>query len=150
MTTYNGAEESMIDLWVQNRLTSHSAFNSLYTGLTGKVFNRLAYGNPTYPYIVFQAQSPPEVIRGVGLAEVMVSTIYVVKAIAQCNTYEPLAGVAAEIRSAMVTPASSTVPGGIGEVFMCRYERQFTMVETEQGTQFRHMGGEFLIQAQAA
>jgi hypothetical protein len=148
VTDYHGAEEALIDEWVRLKLTNHTAFNVLFTGLTGRVFNRYAPSGTTYPYIIFQAQTPPDVVRGVGDAEVMVDTIYIVKAVAQADSFAPLANVAAAIRTAMVYPNGDSLTGG--SIFTSRYEKQFSMVEPEATKQYRHLGGEFRIQAQAS
>lgn len=149
--TYNGAEQAMIDVWVEDKLTSHAAFNSLGFGtLTDRVFNAWAPDGTQFPYIIFQAQSPPEVVRGVGDAEVMVSTIYVVKAVAQGSNFNTIAPVAGEIRTALVTPNGEAITGSIGTIFTCFYEKQVSMTQPVATQQFRHLGGEFTIQAQPA
>lgn len=150
MTGFKGAEEAMIDRWVKSRLNAHTAFNVISAGLATRVFNRLAPAAASYPFIVFQAQSPPMVIRGVGPAEVMVDTIYVVKAIAQGNDFDALAPVASAIRDALLSDNGEAITGAIGTIFTCRYERAFSLTEADQDNQFRHLGGEFRIQAQAA
>lgn len=150
MTDYNGSEEAMCDKWVKFRLNGHSAFDAISAGLSGRVYNRIAPATTKYPYIVFQAQTPPRVVRGVGDAEVMVDTLYVVKAIAQGTDFEALAPVATAIRTALVAANGEAIPDGAGSVFTCRFEQSFSMVESEQSQQFRHLGGEFRIQAQAA
>lgn len=150
MTDFHGAEEAMVDTWVRSKLEAHAAFDTISPGLTGRIHNRLAPEGTDFPYIVFQAQTPPEVVRGVGFEEVMVDTIYIVKAIAQGTDFLALAPVASAIRTALTSPNGETVTTGIGTVFTSRYERSFSMVENEQTKQFRHLGGEFRIQAQAA
>lgn len=148
MTDYNGSEEAFVDEWVRQKLTGYTPFDSLYTGLTERVFDRYAPAGTTYPFIIFQALTSPSVVRGVGDAEVMVDTIYVVKAVAQADTFAPLASVAAGIRSALVYPNGDTITGGV--IFTSRYEKQFSMVEAEATEKYRHLGGEFRIQAQAS
>lgn len=148
--SYKGAEEALNDLWVEEKLTQHAPFDTISAGLTGRVFNRVAPATAEFPYIVYQSQTPPNVVRGVGDAEVMVDTIYIVKAIAQGSDYSALVPVANAIRTALVSANGEVITGAVGTVFTCQYERGFSLVENEQTKQFRHLGGEFRIQAQAA
>lgn len=146
--SYKGAETQMINLWVAARLAAHTDFNTISTGLTDRIFLDLAPDGTPYPFIVFQQQSAPEVVRGVGPEEVMVDTVYVVKAIAQGTSFEHLAPVAAGIRAALHEPTGETVTDGV--ILMSRFERGFSMKEDESTKQFRHLGGEYRIQAQAS
>ena len=150
--SYVGAESTMIDIWIENRLkTVHaSVLNALSTGLAQRVFSDLAAPDAIYPYIVYQQQVQPEVVRGVGSAEVMVDTIYIVKAIAQGTSDSALAPVAAAIHNALVSNNGEVIIGGIGTIFTCHRKSQFKLVTAEQGSQFRHLGGAYRIQAQAA
>jgi hypothetical protein len=118
--------------------------------LSTRVFNEVAGDDASYPFIVYQCQDPPEVVRGVGSAEVMVDTIYIVKAIAQGTSDVVLAPVASAIRDALVSNNGEEIVGGIGTIFTCHYLRQFRMSTVEQGSQFRHLGGAYRIQARAA
>ena len=146
--TYKGAEIVMISQWIKDRLEAYTDLDTISTGLTSRVFDDVAPSGATYPFIVYQVQSAPEVVRGVGSEEVMVDTVYVVKAIAQGTDSSALAPVAEAIRTALHEPTGEAVFGG--NILMCRYERSFSMKEVESTKQFRHLGGEFRIQAQAS
>jgi hypothetical protein len=146
--SYIGAEEALLDRWVESKLGAYTAFNTISPGLTSRIYNRVAPVKIPFPYIVYQTQSPPTVVRGVGPAEVMVDTMYIVKGVAQGPNYEELADVASGIRTAMVYPNGELTPGGA--IFTSRYEMQFSMTEVEGTQQWRHLGGQFRIQAQAS
>lgn len=138
----------MIDTWVEAKLTGYTAFDGISAGLTGRIYNAYAPPDALYPFIIFQVQSPADIVRGVGTAEVLADTLYVVKAIAQGTDFSALAPVAEGIRSALVESNGVAVTGG--HIYVCRYERQFSMTEAENTKQYRHLGGEYRIQARAS
>lgn len=145
--TFQGSEQAMVDKWIKDRLSAHLPFNVISPGLTTRIFSDYAPADALYPFIIFQVASPARDVRGVGVVRVMVDTIYIVKAVAQVASYDPLAPVAKEIDVAMTSPNVSTV--GDGFVLSSMREEQFSMVEVEDGKQYRHLGGSFKIQAQS-
>lgn len=148
--TYLGAEVALVDDFVTGRFAQASivtALNAISAGLATRIYGDLAPTDAVYPFIVFQCQSPPRDIRGVGVVRVMVDTLYVVKAVAQTTSYAPLVGVAKVIDQAMTAP--DVVAVGDGFVLSSVREDQFQLVEVDSGKQFRHLGGQFRIQAQA-
>lgn len=147
-TIYLGAEQALVSLWVAGRLaTKAAALNAISLGLSGRIYEDFAPEDAAYPFIIFQCQSPPRDIRGVGVTRVMVDTLYIVKAVAQVLSYAPLAPVAAVIDEAMT--AASGSPVSDGNVFASVRQEQFAMVEIDSGKQYRHFGGQYQIQAQA-
>lgn len=147
MTTFVGAEQAMVDLWVLARLQGQAAaLDDIDAGLSTRIFQDYAPEGTKYPFIIWQCQDPPRAVRGVGVFVVMVDTLYVVKAVSQVDSYAPLAPIAKVIDSAMTTSTGSAVEDGF--VLTSVRDRQFALVERGQGTQFRHFGGEYSIQAQ--
>lgn len=140
-----GAEQDVIDRWVEARLEAHTDFNTAYAGLTDRIFDRYAPTGTPYPFIVYQDQSPVRDIRGVGTARVMVESLYIVKVIAQVKTYAPLRVVAHEIDQAMTVGESEAIADGV--LITSIRQEGFGMVEVEDGKQYRHLGGMFRIQA---
>lgn len=150
MSTYTGAEQVLVDIWVQDQLESKAAeLDAIATGLSTRIFQNFAPEGTPYPFIVWQCQDPPRDVRGVGTFRVMIDTLYLVKAVFQGTSYIPLAPIARVIDDAM-TSASGSAVGGDGLVLASVREQQFAMTEVESGIQFRHFGGEYKIQAQAA
>lgn len=148
MGTYTGAEVALVGQWIEDRFAEKAAeLESISVGLSGRVYEDIAPPDAPYPFIVYQCQVPPRDIRGVGVTRVMVDTLYVVKAVAQTNSYATLAPVASVIDSAMTSEAGSAV--GDGLVLAAVREEQFQMIDVDSGTQFRHLGGEYKIHAQA-
>lgn len=149
MSTYVGAEQAMVDLWVESRFADPliaADLEAIATGLSERLFPDFAPKGTPYPFIIYQCQDAPRVIRGVGTFAVMVDTLYVVKAVSQVDSYAPLAPIARVIDAAMTSSTGSAVEDGF--VLTSVRDRQFALVEVDQGTQFRHFGGEYSIQAQ--
>lgn len=117
------------------------------TGLSTRVFEDFApQGYATYPFIIVQCQTPPRDIRGVGVSRVMVDTLFIVKAVAQVDSYAPLAPIVRVFDTALTSPTGGAVADGF--VFTSVREEQFAMVEIDSGKQYRHFGGLYTIQAQ--
>lgn len=149
MGAYAGAEQVLTDLYVQARLALPAVTNELEaisTGLSTRVYEDVAPHDALMPFIVWQCQSPPRDIRGVGVFRVMVDTLYVVKAVSQGTSYAPLAPVVAAIDRAMTNAEGSAVEDGL--VLTSVRNDQFSLREVAEGTEFRHLGGEYRIQAQ--
>ena len=146
--TYLGSEQQLVNLWLEARFAANAAaLNAINAGLSSRIFPDFAPFNAAYPFIVYQAQSPPRDVRGVGAIRLLVDTLYVVKAVAQVDTYAPLAPVATLIDSIMIMAAPQAVSDGT--VLCSTREDQFSLVEVNEGKQFRHLGGSYRILAQA-
>lgn len=146
---YLGAELVLFDLWIEQQLATKAVeLDAIAPGLSTRVFSDVAPPGTLYPFIVFQCQDPPRDVRGVGVSRVMVDTLYVVKAVSQTTTYAPLAPIAKVIDAAMTSSAGSAVEDGL--VLASVRDNQFALTEIENGTQYRHLGGAYKMQAQAA
>lgn len=147
--SYLGAESVLCDDWIVQQLaTVATDLNALYAGLASRIYVDVAPDDVAWPVIVFQCQTPPRDIRGVGVSRVMVDTLYVVKAIAQSDTYAPLRDVARVIDAAMTQAAPSAINDGL--VLSSIRQNEFRLATQEKGSQYRHLGGEFQMYAQAA
>ena len=147
MGTYAGAEQALTDKWAHERITAMAAaLDDIDTGLSARVYDYFAPKTAKYPFIIVQCQQPPRDVRGVGISRVMVDTLYVVKAVAQTETWDDLKDIAHVIDLAMTSAEGSAVADGL--VFTAVREDQFSLVEVESGTQFRHLGGAYKMQAQ--
>lgn len=144
---YLGAEQALVDQWVEGQLLAAAAdFDAIEPGLSQRIYLDSAPFDALYPFVIYQCSSPPRDVRGVGVSRVLVDTLYIVKAVAQVQTYVPLAPIASVIDAAMTSPAGSSLLGGA--VFASVRDDQFAMVEIDSGTQYRHFGGQYRIQAQ--
>lgn len=148
MGVFTGAEQVMVSEWVRAQLLLKTAeLEAIDTGLSSRIYEDFAPKGAKYPFIIYQCQDPPRDVRGVGVSRVMVDTLYVVKAVAQVDSYAPLGGIAAVIDSALTSSTGGAVMDG--NVFTSIRDEQFALVEVESGTQYRHFGGVFKIQAGA-
>ena len=144
-----GAEQVLCDNAVEAMIAAKAAdLEAINTGLSQRVYEGVAPDGTPYPFVIYQCLTPPRDIRGVGTFRQMVDTLYLVKAVAQGSSYAPLAPVARVLDAAMTAPEGVVVDGGA--VFTSVREQQHSRVTVEQGTQFRHFGGEYKMQAQAA
>lgn len=150
MTVYTGAESTLVDDWIRLALgTTHAAdLDAISPGLSTRVFLDFAPETTPYPFIIFQALTPPRDVRGVGIIRVMVDTLYLVKAVAQGTNYDALRPVVTVIDRALTKGDPVDMAGGI--MLVSTRTSEFRLVEIENGKQFRHLGGEYRIQAQAA
>lgn len=140
-----GAESVMIDQWIESTLLNSSAVTNI---VNDRVYLDLAPAEAEYPFVVYQAISPPRTIRGLGVEHWMVDGNWQVKGTCRGDAYLPIAPLAAAIHAALVTNETDVVAGGM--VFTCTFERQVMHGEPKGQVQFRHLGGEYRIQAQAS
>jgi hypothetical protein len=148
MNTFLGAEQVLVDTWIEMRLAAVAQdLEDIAPGLSQRIYPDLAPADAPYPVIVYQCQSPPRDVRGVGAVRVMVDTIYVVKAVAQQVSYVPMAPLARVIDGAMT--ASVPTPVVDGFVLASVRNQQFSLTEVANGKQVRNLGGEYRIHAQA-
>lgn len=147
MGTYAGNELVLVNTWVEARLATRAAqLEAISIGLSTRIYYELAPAGVKEPFIVYQCQSPPRDVRGVGLQTVMVDTIYIVKATAQTASYANLGPVAKEINVAMTSDTGSAV--GDGAVFTSSRNNVFAQRDPGSGVPILHLGGEYHIQAQ--
>lgn len=140
-----GAESVMIDEWIKDTLSNDPTVSGI---AVGGVHLDLAPPDVQYPFIVYQAIEPPRVIRGLGVEHWMVDGTWQVKGTARGVEYLPIAPLAHAIHDALVTGDTDAVSDGY--IFTCTFERQVMHGEPKGQVQFRHLGGEYRIQAQAS
>lgn len=148
----HGAETVLADRWIKSTLLADPGVAAL-AGI--RVYEGFAPEPPdgletVWPVVIFSHEYSPDVI-GVGNVRVMVDGTWIIKAVAQTDSYDgTLARVAAAIDTALVTPAG-TVAATVedGAVLNCRRVETFRMTEVEGGLQWRHLGGRYRIVVQA-
>lgn len=95
---------------------------------------------PTFPFVLFQLQAPGADVRGVGPARVMAQALYLVRGVAQANSFGGTLKSIADRIDVLLQAASGTVSGGV--VVSCVREQPFALPETGPGgLQYRHLGG---------
>lgn len=136
-----GAETALTDQWVEATLLAHAPLTAF---VSTRVYPDLAPPDITMPFVVYQEQSSDDV-RGVGPTNILTTTVYVVKAIAQGSNFDALQPVAEAIYGALHN-ASGTITGG--RVLTCLRDQPFRLTEFTDGKTYRHLGGRFSIQVQ--
>lgn len=144
-----GAESILIDQWMTDTLTGAPAVTSI---VNDRIFDRfMASGQDMWPVIIWQSQSPPRDITTANGARFIVEALYLVKAVAQVESYTKLAPLVSAIDVALTGPTDGGVCAVLptGVILTCIRDSAFESVEVSDGKQYRHLGGLYRIQAHA-
>lgn len=136
-------EIGRVETWLFDTLSGDSDLDAEVNGY----FSEVASGDPEYPIVVWRLLTPTDV-RGVGAARVMIRADYVVVAIESFSSggsYAPLKTAADRI-DAVLHGQDGTADDGT--IFSCTRREPFASTFTDQGIQYRELGGRFRIQAQ--
>jgi len=113
-----------------------------------RVWSDVAPQGAPFPYIITQAQSAVDVVA-IGPYRIMVDTQYLVKGIAQGQTYSAiLQQIANRIDALIHAQRADTVAGG-GRIVSCVRQRPFRLTEATNGVQYRQLGGIYEINVQS-
>lgn len=140
-------EIGRVEAWLFDTLSNDPALGA---EVVGGFFSEVASGlNPDedYPIVVWRLLTPTDV-RGVGAARVMIRADYVVVAIdafSAAGSYSTI-GTAADRIDAVLHGKDGTADDGT--IFSCTRREPFASTLTDQGIQYRELGGVFRIQAQ--
>jgi hypothetical protein len=135
-------EITTVNAWLYSVLSGDPALQGL---IGNRIYEQPAPEEAEYPMIVFQAQAPADVNSLQGY-RVMSGGVWLVRAVGECTSYEPLREIADRI-DALLHKASGEAPG-MGTVLSCVREAPFAMVETDNERQYRHLGGLYRVLAQ--
>ena len=138
------SEPNIAAAWLYSTL----AGDVTLAGLVGtRIYEDIRPANvSTFPYIVFQLQSPGSDLMVVGTARVWVPLLYTVRGIAQGRSYGGnLASIADRI-DALLHGKQADVSGGRVQSYR---ERPFRLPERTSEIDYRHLGGEYRILTQA-
>lgn len=128
--------------WAESALLA----NSTVTDAVGdRIYEDRAPDDAEYPFIVYSLASSNDVL-GLGTQRVMASTILTVKVVAEA-TRAVMKPLAAAMADALTLASGATTPDG--SVFAAVRQSEIGYTENVNGRNIRHMGGEFLIQAQS-
>lgn len=138
-------ETTRADEWIRSVLVA----DTTVAGAVSGVFGDLAPEGATFPYVLFQFQGGADV-RGSGPTRIMVSGLWVVRAVAQQSTYLGVLQTVAD-RVDVLMQATSGAAGSDGQVFSSVREQPFRMTEVlDGGEQVRHLGGIYRLLVQVA
>lgn len=136
-------ETFAVEKWLKETLAADSLLTALvgthtYSGVRAK-------GSPL-PCVVYQLQAPGNDMVMMGGVRVWANMLYLVRGIAEQPGYGgKLLAIADRIDAALHKGSGSNVNGVI---YTCVRERPFQLrEETRDGSEFRHLGGLYRIQA---
>lgn len=123
--------------WLYGRLIGGSVASRVAEGVAPSTWST--------PFIVFQVQSPGTDRGVLNAGRVWLDPLYLVRAIAPVQSWTTLTPIADEIDAAL-HGASGSVSGAL--VRGCVRESAFSLIETINGTEYRHLGGLYRVTVQ--
>lgn len=139
------AETWVADSWLFGVLSGDVPLMALATG------GVYAHNNPSrtvaFPYVLFQQQAAGADVRGVGPVRIMAPMVYLVRGIAEGNSFGGSLKSIADRIDALLQAQHGTAADGV--IVACVRERSFALPETTaDGRQYRHLGGVYRIWVQ--
>jgi hypothetical protein len=124
------------------------AADATLTGLVGsRIYQDVAPGGATFPYVVFFLLDPGDTLNTTGTSQEIIwqPTLWLVKGVHKMSGYgAPLATIESRI-FALLHKATNAAPA-LGTMWTCYRVRPFQMPETGPGgEQYRHLGGVYRI-----
>lgn len=121
--------------WLHTTLSGDATL----AGLVGtRIYDTIAPQNASVPLVVFQHQGSRDVRGATQATRVGTTGLWLVKAIAQGQSFAPLETIEARI-DALLHAASGSAASGT--VIACTREAPFTLKEEVDGVFFTHLGG---------
>lgn len=127
--------------WLYSALAADSALGS---AVATRIYSDIAPQSSALPCVVFQRQAGHDV-RGTGPVRIMSSMLYTIRVIDETGSFTTIEAPADRI-DAVLHASSGTVAGGT--VVACTRESPFSMVESNDGRTFRHLGGIYRLYVQ--
>lgn len=114
-------------------------------GLVGaRVYGHLAPQGAIFPLVLFAMQSGIDV-QTLGPNRIMSNLVYVVRGVAEGGSFgTPLSAIAERIDAVLQAKSGTTAAGA---VYACVREQPYTLIETGNGRQYRHLGGVYRLYA---
>ena len=138
----SGIEVVESDIWLDNILKTDTEIETVFdnASLPVNVYDRLAPVDAPYPHILWHLESAVD--SGGINKRIMVNTIYVVRVVAEVDSYTPLKPFAKAIDD-VLEGAEGTTDDGL--VLGVRREAPYHNVEESEGRQIRSLGGRYKI-----
>lgn len=137
-----GDETTVVDVWLTTKFTGDTTLMGM---LPGGVNADVAPPRADHPLLVHQFQGGADV-RGGGPFRIMFSGLWVVKIVGATRDYLSLKPAADRVDVLLNAAAGETDDGGL--IFSCTREQPFRLPESENGNDFRSLGGLYRILAQ--
>jgi hypothetical protein len=134
-------ETTRVDQFLYTRLTSSAPLTVL---VGARVFADRVPQGETFPAVVHQLQGAADVRTATGDARIMVSGLWLVKAIVRSDTFDDAQPIADELDTLL--EEASGPAGDDGTVFSSTREAPFRLVEDDEGgPSYRHLGGLYRV-----
>lgn len=130
-------EQAAVERWLYSRL------NAVHASTGGRVYADLIPQGEALPAILFQRQAGTD--RPVFSGDRIAEFTYVVRVVGETESTQELEAAASAIDTALEQVTGSE--GGL--TIGCVREAPFSLTETSDGVQYRHLGGSYRIRAQA-
>lgn len=147
------SEVSRIEKWLYSKLSGDTGAGGVNTLVNGRIYAYLATQGAAYPLVLYSLQSDRDV-QGVGTNRVKTNALYLIKVISK-GAPTTAAHSAIDRIDELIGKAVRETSDGY--VFTGRREESISYLETDEtsqagsaGSQFRHVGGLFRIEAYPA
>jgi hypothetical protein len=140
-------ELGLIDTWLSELLSGDAALVALLDG-EERIYADIAPTDAKYPLVVYQMLGDAHDIQVHNNIRIMCEAPYMVKVIDEGMSYAQAQLIADRV-DFLLTRASGAVAGG--RIEYCVRERPIRYPEqSDDGREYRHLGGEYTIRAQAS
>ena len=134
-----GLELVTVETWLYTRLANNAV------GVSDRVYADVAPRGSTFPLVIYQLQTPKDVMTLSGV-RIMTRGTWIVKAVMPTQSFGDLSEIAELIDSRLHRQRYTIAGEGI--VLACVREAPFKMTEVTDGLPIRYLGGMYRIQAQ--
>jgi len=129
--------------WLYTVLSGDATITSL---VGSRIYDGISPQGVIFPYIIYSFLGGADT-RGVGTVRVFNSGLYQVKAVCEGESYAPAAAIADRIDELIHGNRGSVSDGSVVD---CVREQPLTLIEQQNGVQYRHVGGLYRIIVQEA
>lgn len=133
-----GVETTAAEAWIITTLKTASVAG-------GRVYSGLAPVGAVEPYVIVQEQSAGTgVLYAVGVEQVWIDPLFIVKAVKATGSWSELTGI---VKAAHAALQESSGVQTDGTILSCLRERPFKLIEVPQSTgkQYRHLGNAYRV-----
>jgi hypothetical protein len=111
----------------------------------GRVYQGVAPQGAVFPYVVYQFQGGAD-LDTTSVARVWADLVYLVKAVTNASSFAAIQSVADAIDSRLHGARGTTATAAIDA---CVREQPFQLTETDEGVNYRHLGGVYRLKVRA-
>lgn len=141
----SGDETYLIDKWILERLKADSVIQA---GVGTRIYEQLAPSDAAYPFIIYQQQTIPRDVQGVGAIRIWTDVHYTIKVVTT-GSYANIKALVDRIDDLFDDGTGIQATTTYGH-FNCWRVNLFRLTQPINSTTiYRHRGGIYRIQAQS-